>query len=111
MTPIDITPAPSEPARAAALKRGLAWFKQHRWQPFDFQREAWADYLAGKSGLIHAPTGTGKTYAVALPPLMEWLAEFPDEDAWPKETPLRVLWITPLRALANDTVKSILAPI
>jgi len=33
--------------------------------------------LAGESGLIHAPTGTGKTYAVAVPPLIEWLADEP----------------------------------
>ena len=67
--------------------------------------------MAGHSGLIHSPTGTGKTYAVAIPPLIEWLNENPHAPAWPKTVPLRVLWITPLRALANDTAQSILAPI
>ena len=70
-----------------------------------------AAYLRGKSGLIHAPTGTGKTYAVSIPPLIEWLNEFPDKKSRPKSVPLRLLWITPLRALANDTAQSILAPI
>lgn len=95
----------------AALAQGLRWFKRHRWTPFDFQREAWADYLAGRSGMIHAPTGTGKTYAVAIPALIEWLARFPNPKEWPKSTPLQLLWITPLRALANDTAQSILKPI
>ena len=100
---------------ARAAKRGekqfLKWFKRHGWTPFKFQREAWSAYLAGQSGLVHSPTGTGKTYAVSVPPLIEWLAENPDPKAWPKSVPLRVLWITPLRALANDTAQSILAPI
>ena len=65
----------------------------------------------GRSGLIHSPTGTGKTYAVSIPPLIEWLSENPKPATWPKAVPLRVLWITPLRALANDTAQSILAPI
>lgn len=88
-----------------------SWFASQGWKTFEFQRRAWKEYLSGGSGLIHAPTGTGKTYAVAVPPLLEWLSEFPNEKEWMKEAPLRVLWITPLRALANDTVHSILAPI
>jgi Lhr-like helicase len=43
-------------------------------QPFDFQREAWDAYLAGQNGLIHAPTGIGKTYAAWFGPLIEWMA-------------------------------------
>ena len=89
------------------LKPGLAWFRARRWKPFPFQLEAWSEFLAGRSGLIHAPTGTGKTLAVAMPPLLDWLAEFPNATSRPKSVPLQVLWITPLRALANDTSKSI----
>lgn len=89
----------------------LSWFKKNKWTPFDFQRETWSKYLAGESGLIHAPTGMGKTLAVSIPPLIEWLNEFPDKSSHPKNVPLRLLWITPLRALANDTAQSILAPI
>ena len=37
------------------------WFADRGWQPFEFQREAWAAYLDGKSGVVHAPTGIGKT--------------------------------------------------
>src|SRR5579883_2250371 len=100
-----------EANHAAALKPFLRWFKRHHWKPFDFQRQAWVEYLSGKSGLIHAPTGTGKTYAVAIPPLAEWLAAHPETKPGADAVPLRMLWITPLRALANDTVQSILKPI
>ncbi len=62
-----------------------------------FQEEAWAAYARGESGLIHAPTGLGKTLAAWLGPVMQCA----DEEG------LRVLWITPLRALAADTVRSL----
>src|SRR5512133_4331699 len=39
------------------------WFASEGWEPFPFQEEVWRAYLAGESGLIHAATGTGKTYA------------------------------------------------
>ncbi|HBS28679.1 MAG TPA: hypothetical protein DEB06_04325, partial [Phycisphaerales bacterium] len=34
----------------AALER---WFGARGWAPFEFQREAWGAYLAGRSGLVH----------------------------------------------------------
>ena len=85
------------------------WFAQQDWAPFEFQREAWASFLEGKSGLIHAATGTGKTFAAWLAPVGEWLAEprEPSEEA----SGLQVLWITPLRALAEDTLRSLRRPI
>ena len=77
------------------------WFAGNGWQAFDFQREVWNAYLAGESGLVHSATGSGKTLAAWLGPLAEWIAE------GSTETPaLRVLWITPMRALAADTVYS-----
>lgn len=88
------------------------WFRKRRWKPFRFQEEAWRAYLAGESGLVHAPTGLGKTFAVWGGPVLEWLGENPDASRWPgSDEPLRVLWLTPLRALANDTAASLLAPI
>ena len=93
----------------------LDWFTQQGWQPFDFQNEVWQRYLAGESGLIHSPTGTGKTYAAWLGALAEWLAS--DESAQFRPTRrqpspgLQVLWITPLRALAVDTAASLLKPV
>ncbi|MFM1769595.1 MAG: hypothetical protein RJA22_2124 [Verrucomicrobiota bacterium] len=91
------------------MNRRLAdWFAAQGWEPFDFQREALAAFARGESGLVHAPTGVGKTLAAWLPPLAQWLEEHPDADAWPgTPEPLRVLWLTPLRALAQDTLRSL----
>jgi ATP-dependent Lhr-like helicase len=78
-----------------------AWFERRGWQPFDFQLESAAAWRAGEHGLIHAPTGTGKTVAAMLGPLEDALEQ---GGAGQKQAPpLRVLWITPLRALAQDT--------
>ena len=103
-------------------------------KPFRYQREAWRAFLNGESGLIHAPTGFGKTLAAWLGPVQGWISAHPDylsivraaaekEAAKAKKkkpstralrdasAPLQVLWITPLRALANDTVKALQAPV
>ncbi|MEM1134748.1 MAG: ligase-associated DNA damage response DEXH box helicase, partial [Bacteroidota bacterium] len=78
------------------------WFRQKGWQPFAFQKECWEHYLQGKSGLLNAPTGSGKTYALWVPCLMEYIQEFEDEWQKPRKNGLRILWITPLRALTKD---------
>ena len=39
----------------------LNYFKSKGWTAFPFQLHAWKDYLDGKSGLLNAPTGSGKT--------------------------------------------------
>ena len=86
------------------------WFARHQWEPFPFQEEVWRSYLAGESGLIHAATGTGKTYAAWIGPLLEWLRDYPAAPRRPA-APLTVLWITPLRALAGDTEAALRAPV
>ncbi|HYH44304.1 MAG TPA: ligase-associated DNA damage response DEXH box helicase [Thermoanaerobaculia bacterium] len=85
-----------------------SWFAGRGWRPFPFQREVWEAYAAGESGLVHAATGTGKTYAVWFAALQEALAEGAGGRSAP---PLRVLWLTPLRALAADTVAALQAPL
>ena len=82
------------------------WFRSRGWTPFPFQRDAWAAFLAGRDGLVHASTGTGKTFAAALGPMLEWQAENPAFKPKPAP-PLRMLWITPLRALAADTAAAL----
>ena len=109
----------------------LGWFEANGWKAFPFQKEAWNAYLAGQSGLIHATTGTGKTYAAWMGPLIEGLSELPVPSkretpstaepqggkrsaaakARQRSAPLRVLWITPLRALAADTAESLIHPL
>ena len=92
----------------------LHWFTHTMgWTPFPFQQQTWDAYAQGDSGLIHAPTGMGKSYAAWLGPLMQWCDAHPDRAAWPKlePPPLTVLWITPLRALAADTAQTLAAPV
>ena len=82
-----------------------SWFATRGWKAFPFQQEVWAAYAAGKSGLIHAPTGLGKTLAAWLGPVAAGLVS-------PSAKPgLKVLWITPLRALAVDTTHSLREPL
>ena len=82
------------------------WFKQQGWTPFPFQKEVWAAYSHGFSGLIHSSTGTGKTYAAYFGPLLDAL-----QRSDTVLSPLKVLWLTPLRALSSDTALSLAAPL
>ena len=81
------------------LKPAYNWFKKKGWKPFPFQEEAWNAYLNGQSGLLNAPTGSGKTYALWIPTILEFLRDHQPEEVTPE---VRVLWVTPLRALAKD---------
>ena len=81
------------------------WFATQGWTPHDYQRDAWSAFDDGADGLIHAPTGTGKTYAAWLGPLG------PAMRGEAIGAGARVLWITPLRALATDTVRALQRPI
>ncbi|RJS92932.1 ligase-associated DNA damage response DEXH box helicase [Salinisphaera sp. Q1T1-3] len=89
-------------AETAIDSRITAWFAARDWHVFDFQREAWAARAGGHSGLIHAPTGTGKTLAAWFGAINAWWMSAVDETTTPG---LTVLWITPLRALAADTTQ------
>ena len=86
-----------------------SWFATKGWAPFAFQREVWQAYLDGESGLVHAATGTGKTLAAWLGPVIEAVDE--PTDGRRRRRGLRVLWITPLRALAADTAESLREPL
>ncbi|MFC3683105.1 ligase-associated DNA damage response DEXH box helicase [Hydrogenophaga luteola] len=76
------------------------------WSPFPFQREVWDAMARGESGLLHATTGAGKTYAVWLGALQA----LADADA-KRTPPLTVVWLTPMRALAADTLRALQAPL
>ena len=85
---------------------GLHWFAERGWRPFPFQRELWRAAVAGESGLLHAGTGTGKTYAAWFAAIRRGLLTVP-----PAGASLRVLWITPMRALTADTAAALQAPV
>ncbi|MDQ3206537.1 MAG: ligase-associated DNA damage response DEXH box helicase [Pseudomonadota bacterium] len=118
------------PRAARALLEG--WFQSRGWKPQKFQREMWRRYLAGESGLLHTPTGSGETLAAFGGPLLAALSEQATADTGgPQSGPqpaaraqrragrgkagsagrLAVLWVTPLRALAADTLRSLREPI
>lgn len=81
------------------------FFNSKGWKVFPYQRKTWDAYAKGKSGLVHAPTGTGKTYAVWTPPLLEWMGK--NKLNLKRSPKLKVLWLTPLRALVEDTTRSL----
>jgi ATP-dependent Lhr-like helicase len=82
------------------------WYKQKRWKQFPFQKEMESVYLSGYSGLLNAPTGSGKTFALFLPFLADYINKYPDTYTTQKNNGLLMLWITPLRALTNDIRKA-----
>ncbi len=116
----------ASPRMAAASPRTLAtrWLATRGWKPFAFQRAVWKAMAQGHSGLLHATTGAGKTYAVWLGALQALASERPASlprvsqpavarrgTRKPPSAPLTVLWITPMRALAADTLKALQTPL
>ncbi|WMN11268.1 ligase-associated DNA damage response DEXH box helicase [Marivirga salinae] len=77
------------------IKAGIEWFERKDWKPFPFQIETWENFLKGHSGLLNAPTGSGKTYALWIGYLISKLNSTPKKG-------LKFIWILPLRALTKD---------
>ncbi|AZF41459.1 ATP-dependent, 3'-5' DNA helicase (strand annealing activity) [Pseudomonas sp. R1-43-08] len=89
------------------------WFATRGWRAFAFQKEVWKAVKDGQSGLLHASTGAGKTYALWFAALNRFaITRLPatGKRKAPAE-PLTVLWITPMRALAADTARALEAPL
>jgi ATP-dependent Lhr-like helicase len=111
--------ARSVPRRPAAPDQAIldAWFVARGWQAFDFQHDVWTAMAQGRSGLLHATTGSGKTYAVWFGALLhaQALQPLPERSSTAGKSrpapPLTVLWITPMRALAADTTRAITLPL
>lgn len=83
------------------LHLAKAWFARQNWTPFPFQEEAWRRYLAGESGVVNAPTGSGKTYSLLIPILLEFIKNNPN-DFIKSNNGLQAIWITPIRALTKE---------
>ncbi|ABE61140.1 ATP dependent helicase, Lhr family [Nitrobacter hamburgensis X14] len=90
----------------------LRWFAARRWSPRAHQLALLQKARAGRSALLIAPTGAGKTLAGFLPTLVE-LSCFPSPTgAEGSETRgLHTLYISPLKALAVDIARNLEAPI
>jgi ATP-dependent Lhr-like helicase len=92
------------PVSSQPLPSVLAdWFAAKGWAVRRHQLEMLAAARAGRSALLVAPTGAGKTLAGFLPTLAE-LVEAPGEG-------LHTLYISPLKALAVDVQRNLLTPV
>jgi ATP-dependent helicase Lhr and Lhr-like helicase len=80
----------------------ITWLQRHDRQPFPFQVQTWQEMMAGRSGIVNAPTGCGKTYAVFLGSVIRFINAHPNDWQTRRNNGLRLLWVTPLRALAKD---------
>jgi ATP-dependent Lhr-like helicase len=80
-----------------------AWFDSQGWAPFSFQKQVWQAMGKGQWGLLHAGTGRGKTLAT-------WFGAIKRLEKLSlshQKTGLKILWITPMRALAADTTSTL----
>ncbi|WP_316822709.1 ligase-associated DNA damage response DEXH box helicase [Pedobacter gandavensis] len=101
--------------KSKGYRRVMKWLKSHKRKPFKFQSDAWQYYAEGYSGLINAPTGFGKTFSLFLAVLIEELNEQEEENSkstvkkaqtLKQRRGLKLIWITPLRALAKDLARA-----
>ncbi|WP_236013504.1 DEAD/DEAH box helicase [Paenibacillus glycanilyticus] len=74
------------------------WFEASFGEPTDVQKQAWKAITAGDNTLIAAPTGSGKTLAAVLP-CLDGIARMKQQQ---RQAGVRLLYITPLKALNND---------
>jgi ATP-dependent Lhr-like helicase len=92
-----LPPAPALP------ERFQRWFADRGWQPHRHQLEMLDAAAAGRSALLIAPTGGGKTLAGFLPSLIDLAAAHHDG--------LHTLYISPLKALAADIRRNLSVPV
>lgn len=79
------------------------WMQSRGWIPRDFQQRVWAAQRQGKSGMVTLETGAGKTYAVYGGLLERVFSSEPGQ--------LRLLYISPLRAMTRDIEKALQSPL
>ncbi|KQP15757.1 ligase-associated DNA damage response DEXH box helicase [Methylobacterium sp. Leaf93] len=84
-----------------------AWFASRGWAPRPHQTELLRIVGDGRSALLVAPTGAGKTLAGFLPSLVALSERAPSR----KTRGLHTLYISPLKALAVDIARNLEAPI
>lgn len=84
------------------------WFKAKFGAPTEPQTQGWPAILAGKTTLISAPTGSGKTFAAFLI-CIEQLVRKSLAGELRDET--EVLYVSPLKALSNDIQKNLAEPL
>ena len=93
---------------AAFSESTRAWFREAFAEPTRAQALGWPAIAAGEHTLLHAPTGSGKTLAAFL-----WTLDrlFAETQPRPRERRLRVLYVSPLKALTYDVERNLRAPL
>ncbi|NII27160.1 ligase-associated DNA damage response DEXH box helicase [Pseudoflavitalea sp. X16] len=82
------------------------WLADKGHRPFPFQEETWGHIIHGKSGLVNAPTGFGKTFSVFLGAVIDFINQHPNNYKTKSKNGLQLLWVTPLRALGKDIARA-----
>jgi ATP-dependent Lhr-like helicase len=85
------------------------WFASRGWTPRPHQLELLAKAHAGRSALLIAPTGGGKTLAGFLPSLVDLSTHFPRLRK--EQSRLHTLYISPLKAIAVDVARNLEIPV
>src|SRR5215203_467044 len=88
--------------KTIGYKKIKSWLQLKGLTPFAYQQETWQHIINGKSGLVNAPTGTGKTFSVFLGSLIHFINQHPKNYKTKTRSGLQLIWVTPLRALAKD---------
>lgn len=84
------------------------WFEEALGEPTVAQAKAWPRLAKGESTLVMAPTGSGKTLAAFLTAIDRCMFSPVSDD---EENSVRVLYVSPLKALAVDIERNLEAPI
>ncbi|QEG23035.1 ligase-associated DNA damage response DEXH box helicase [Mariniblastus fucicola] len=121
------SPRTRNSSRHNGVRMVADWMKANERKPFPFQRKVWKEIVAGRSGLLHSPTGTGKTLAIWMGALAAWLDRTTPAEVEAQNhklnnrrsrrvnrnlyAPIQVIWVTPLRALAADTLLALREPV
>jgi ATP-dependent Lhr-like helicase len=83
------------------------WFRAAFAEPTDVQERGWREVASGRHVLMAAPTGSGKTLAAFL-----WcLDRLASEPPPPEAERCRVLYVSPLKALAHDVDRNLRSPL
>ncbi len=106
-----VTAAPPADPLAPFRPAVRAWFEATFEAPTQAQTEGWAAISAGHHTLIHAPTGSGKTLAAFLWTLDRLAAEPTPPRTREQPGTVRVLYISPLKALTYDVERNLRAPL
>ncbi|MBW3557344.1 MAG: DEAD/DEAH box helicase, partial [Actinobacteria bacterium] len=105
---------PAYPCSVSVLDRfspaASGWFRSSFAAPTPAQEQGWESISRGDHTLILAPTGSGKTLAAFFWAL-DRLAGDPAGAAKPPTTQLRVLYVSPLKALTYDVERNLRAPL